>query len=164
MADEIRPAADFLAELKAGGTRLPERDEQALLALESDELETAKALVRKYPGRAQEKHLEFLRHDVPQWSEFEQTAFREVGYEHEYGGDVTIIKTKAGGLWLRYHVEYEGFSESGRWFKAPIDREKAEAIQASEALSWLASLDWYFQGGSYFRDVSKNSGPPLAGL
>lgn len=109
--------------------------------------------------------MKYLGPFVPDGSDWEKEAFRIVGSERKYCGEVKILKTTGGGLWLDYHVEYEGFTGSGRWFMAPIEQEKAEAIQASEALDWLASLDWYFQGGSFFGgNVSKASGPPRAGL
>src|SRR5665647_139744 len=56
-------------------------------------------------------------------------------------------------LWLRYAVEYEGFSKSGRWARGAIGRPDAETITPERAVSHIES-DSYVYGGSYFDGAS----------
>lgn len=76
-------------------------------------------------------------------------------------GEVTLETCKAcGQMWLRYFVEYEFFSESGRWYRGPVTPEMVESLKPEQAPELLASLPWRFSGGSYFRTQgSKSSGP-----
>jgi hypothetical protein len=68
--------------------------------------------------------------------------------------------TACGGQWLHYLVEYEAFSDSGRWFCGRVDDATAAAISAENAIGALAGLPWYWAGGSYFGgEVAKASGP-----
>jgi hypothetical protein len=56
-------------------------------------------------------------------------------------------------LWLRYFVEYESFSRSGRWARGLISERDAETITPEAAAPYLARLPWYLYGGSYFDGV-----------
>jgi hypothetical protein len=95
---------------------------------------------------------------------FSFTITRKVGLYRS--GDVMIVRCDVcGTLWLWYHVEYEGFTGSGRWFRGLIDEERAGAIQPEEAITYLCSLDWYLRGGSiYDGEISRDHGPVQAGL
>ena len=75
-------------------------------------------------------------------------------------GDVKLCECKhCGTYWIRYHIEYESYTQSGRWFLGLISKEKAESLKPEEAVPYLESLDWYYQGGSYFfGEVRKVSG------
>ena len=84
------------------------------------------------------------------------TSFRSVGTDTTEGrfADVVIDAcTACGRLWLRYSVEYEAFSRSGRWARGLIDPETAQAIEPAEAQGAL-ERSWYLYGGSYFDGVS----------
>ena len=71
-------------------------------------------------------------------------------------GEVSIKKCmKCGKLWLDYHVEYEGYSGSGRWFRGLISENEASNIAPCSAVNFLEKLDWYFYGGSYFSSTGK---------
>ena len=73
--------------------------------------------------------------------------------------DVTILECQnCGRLWLRYFVEYEAFSRSGRWAMGEIDPETAMIIRPEEASQYLAGLPYYIRGGSYFGKVEIASG------
>ena len=76
-------------------------------------------------------------------------------------GEVTVETCRAcGSMWLRYFVEYEFFSESGRWYRGPVTAEMVESLKPERALELLSSLPLYFYGGSYFRTPGrKGSGP-----
>ena len=91
---------------------------------------------------------------------------KEIGIDETNGryGSVTIETCKkCGANWLRYLVEYEAFSKSGRWDRGLIWPERATVIKPETALAELESLDWYFAGGSYFDSTGfKTSGPPAA--
>lgn len=60
-----------------------------------------------------------------------------------------------GTTWLRYLVEYEGFSESGRWYRAPISPETIRSLTPQAAVAVLEAMPWYFYGGSYFRSTGR---------
>lgn len=52
--------------------------------------------------------------------------------------------------WLRYMVEFESFSCSGRFYRGIIDEKDLESITPENAIAYIESLDWYIYGGSYF--------------
>lgn len=76
-------------------------------------------------------------------------------------GEVTIEICKiCRSVWLRYFVEYESFSESGRWYRGLVTMEMVRYLKPEQAPALLSSLPWYFYGGSYFRTLGrKGSGP-----
>lgn len=76
-------------------------------------------------------------------------------------GEVSLHRCAAcGAPWLHYLVDYEAFSESGRWFCGRLDEAAAGAVSASNAIETLAGLTWYWAGGSYFGgEVATRSGP-----
>lgn len=67
-------------------------------------------------------------------------------------GEVSVETCKAcGNVWLRYFVEYEFYSESGRWYRGLVTREMLQSLKPEQAPELLTNLPWYFYGGSYFR-------------
>jgi hypothetical protein len=71
-------------------------------------------------------------------------------------GEVTVETCKAcGSLWLRYFVEWEWFSESGRWFRGLVTAEMIGGLKPEQTPELLSSLPWYFYGGSYFRTLGR---------
>jgi hypothetical protein len=65
--------------------------------------------------------------------------------------DVSIRQCRTcGQLWLRYFVEYESFSRSGRWGRGRIDPVTAQSIRPEEGAQFLADLPSYLYGGSWF--------------
>lgn len=71
-------------------------------------------------------------------------------------GEVSIETCKAcGSRWLRYFVEYEAFSESGRWYRGQVTPEMVESLTPEQAPELLADLPWHFYGGSYFRTTGR---------
>jgi hypothetical protein len=78
----------------------------------------------------------------------------EIGIDETYGrfGEVTIQTCKScQSKWLRYFVEYEAFSESGRWYRGLISDEVANTGTPETAVEILEGLDWFIRGGSYFK-------------
>ena len=66
-------------------------------------------------------------------------------------GEVTLRRCRrCGRLWLRYFVEYEAFSESGRYYMGLISSRRARRLKAEEAVAYLDSLPWHLYGGSYY--------------
>lgn len=55
-----------------------------------------------------------------------------------------------GQLWIRYFVEYEAFTNSGRWARGMIDEPTASIITPDAVPDFLAALPAYIYGGSYF--------------
>jgi hypothetical protein len=92
---------------------------------------------------------------------FNQT---DIGVDETNGrfGSVDIYCCKdCGRCWLHYHVEYEAFSRSGRWFRGLITPEQAASVTPENAAALLASLPWYFYGGSYFDTPGKQGSGPV---
>jgi hypothetical protein len=62
-----------------------------------------------------------------------------------------------GRIWLHYHLEYEAFPNSGRWFRGLISQEQIAAMTPQDAIPYLERLPWYFIGGSYYRSRGQRS-------
>lgn len=80
----------------------------------------------------------------------------EVGIDPTEGryADVSLLRCRrCGQRWLRYFVEYESFSCSGRWARGPISERDAATITPEASAAYLAGLAWHLYGGSYFRGV-----------
>ena len=83
------------------------------------------------------------------------STFRTVGVDvtHSRFAEVWVWECRdCHMLWLNYFVEYEGFSNSGRWARSVIGRPEAETISPEEATAHLERSD-YAYGGSYFDGV-----------
>ena len=76
-----------------------------------------------------------------------------LGCDHTEGrfADVTTRRcSRCGRMWLRYQVEYEAFTASGRWAEAPIDDETAQAMTPERAAVFLDEAEFYVFGGSFW--------------
>jgi hypothetical protein len=70
--------------------------------------------------------------------------------------DVTIDTCKkCQSKWLKYQVEYAGFSRSGRWYRGQVPDEVARTVTPESAIAVLEKLDWYLYGGSYFDSTGR---------
>ena len=66
-------------------------------------------------------------------------------------GDVTLTRCRScSTAWLRFFVEYESVSRSGRWYRAPVPPEREAEVTAENAIEILNSLEPRFAGGSFF--------------
>ena len=87
----------------------------------------------------------------------------EIGIDKTNGrfGEVSIqICRNCSKKWLRYFVEYEAFTGSGRWYHGLVTDKVGNSVTPETAVEILESLDWVFRGGSYFKsDGQKSSGP-----
>ncbi len=99
---------------------------------------------------------------------FQDFTEKFIGVDETHGrfGDVSVDTCKhCGTRWLRYHVVYEGFSESGRWYRGLVSDEQLAEITPQTAVEFLESLPWRFYGGSYFRTSGRRGeGPVHVGL
>jgi hypothetical protein len=89
---------------------------------------------------------------------------KRIGIDETNGrsGEVTVDTCKAcGRMWLHYFVEYESFSESGRWYRGLVTSEMVERLTPEQAPELLASLPWRFYGGSYFRTQGREGSGPI---
>jgi hypothetical protein len=78
-------------------------------------------------------------------------------------GEVTLLRCPAcGQYWLRYALEYEHESESGRFFLGVIAPDVARGLGPEAAVGYLESLGWYLYGGSYFRGQGRSGGGRLS--
>ena len=62
-----------------------------------------------------------------------------------------------GTKWLHYFVEYEAFTASGRWFRAPISDEALATLTSEQAVPFLERQPWHFSGGSYYQSRGQRS-------
>ena len=71
-------------------------------------------------------------------------------------GQVSVQTCQAcGRKWVHYFVEYEAFSNSGRWYRGPVTPEMQLSLRPESAVALLESLAWYFDGGSYFETTGR---------
>ena len=76
-----------------------------------------------------------------------------VGVDETKGrfADVHIIRcNKCQRNWIHYHVEFEAFTASGRWYRALVTREACEHLKPENAESLLKSSEYRVCGGSLF--------------
>ncbi len=88
----------------------------------------------------------------------------EVGVDMTEGryADVTIETCRhCGSVWLRYLVEYEFFSQSGRWYRGLITADVADSVTPETAAKILEDLPWRFGGGSYFNSFGFRDTNPM---
>lgn len=81
-------------------------------------------------------------------------------------GKVSVETCKrCGSRWIVYSVEYEAFSQSGRWYRGLSSPEMIIHLTPEGAVVALEGLPWYFYGGSYFETTGrKGTGPVLVDL
>jgi hypothetical protein len=83
---------------------------------------------------------------------------RDLGHDETEGryAEVDLIRcTRCARIWLRYSLEYEHVSRSGRWAEAPIDAVAAATIRAETASAFIDAAEWYVFGGSYYGHAGK---------
>ncbi|MDP3172822.1 MAG: hypothetical protein Q8M88_00115 [Phenylobacterium sp.] len=79
--------------------------------------------------------------------------------------DVGLLRCRTcRRLWLRYFVEYEAFTQSGRWARGLISEAAAATITPETALAHLDGLEWYLYGGSYYGSSGRRRGAMHWGL
>lgn len=93
---------------------------------------------------------------------FDQFEARPVGRDETSGlfAEVEIWRCRTCGRpWLRYSMEQEAFSRSGRWTRGLVTDAEADAVTAGTAGDVLGRLAWRLEGGSYHSgQVSRLSG------
>lgn len=57
--------------------------------------------------------------------------------------------------WIKYMVEFEAFSKSGRFYTGIITDNDVSKITPENAIAYIEKLDWYIYGGSYFSTSGK---------
>lgn len=80
----------------------------------------------------------------------------QIGIDETEGrfADVTVERCgSCGRVWLRYFVEYEAFSQSGRWARGEITEQQAREVTPQTARKMLEGLASYVRGGSCFGGV-----------
>lgn len=96
---------------------------------------------------------------------FDQFEARSVGCDESSGrfAEVEVWRCLACGRdWLRYSMEHEAFSRSGRWTRGLITGSQAAAVTAESAVAVLSGLPWRLEGGSYYDGVVTRRAGPLA--
>ena len=70
------------------------------------------------------------------------------------GGSITIERCKlCGRIWLNYFIEYESFTSSGRWCRAPVVMKDLATLTDENVLSHIANQPMYLYGGSFFNGI-----------
>ncbi len=94
---------------------------------------------------------------------FDRFEARPVGRDETSGlfAEVEIWRCRTCARpWLRYSMEQEAFSRSGRWTRGLVTDAEANAVSAGAAGDLLGRLAWRLEGGSYHGGlVSRLSGP-----
>ena len=78
---------------------------------------------------------------------------RHLGWDKTEGrfADVELMRYSRGRrLWLRYSVEYEAFTSSGRWAEVPIGENDVATMTPERAAAFIAAAPWHIYGGSYW--------------
>ncbi len=79
-----------------------------------------------------------------------------VGTEPEHYGEVSLLTCRqCQRVWLRFQLEYEAFTASGRFYRGLISRKAAQQVTPENAVAILESLEWCIYGGSYFGHAGK---------
>ena len=79
-----------------------------------------------------------------------------VGIEPEHYGEVSLLTCRqCQRVWLRFLLEYEAFTASGRFYRGLLSRETIPQVTPGSAVTILESLEWYIYGGSYFGHAGK---------
>lgn len=89
---------------------------------------------------------------------------RSVGVDATNGrfGEVRVRTCRAcGRRWLHYHVEYEGFTGSGRWYLGLLPEGADAALTPQAAVPLLESLPWHVYGGSYWGTTGLRGTAPI---
>lgn len=84
---------------------------------------------------------------------FEDYEISHLGVDDSGGryAEVTLEKCRTCGTWwLKYLIEQEWHSNSGRWYRGQISDEEAKRVTTHNAAAMLGGLEWHFYGGSYF--------------
>jgi hypothetical protein len=92
------------------------------------------------------------------------TDERYLGCDETSGrfADVTLRRcSRCNRLWLRYAVEYEAFTASGRWAEAPIADDDAAAITPESAAAFLDQAEFAIVGGSYYGHAGRRGRGPF---
>ena len=98
------------------------------------------------------------------FDQYEQINFIGIDRTNGRFGEVTLKQCRlCGRYWLHYHVEYEGFTKSGRFFMGVITKEDANKLSPEDAIPYLEQLDWYLYGGSYFNGKHGRSSGEIHG-
>lgn len=93
------------------------------------------------------------------YTNYQKSKYLGVDKTNGRFGKVTVEECKfCGSKWLDYHVEYSGFSKSGRWYRGLINNEiEAQLRFPSSAVGILNHLQVRFEGGSYFGSSGRAS-------
>lgn len=82
----------------------------------------------------------------------------DIGVDETRGRFASVDIDRCGRcqrLWLRYQVEYEAFTASGRWATCPINETNAACITPEAAADFIDRQPWYIYGGSHWRHAGK---------
>jgi hypothetical protein len=75
---------------------------------------------------------------------------REIGMTDRYWELSTMRCPRCGATWLRAFLEYEAFSKSGRFYRAPATEGQLAALTPEGALALIEAAPFKIAGGSRF--------------
>jgi hypothetical protein len=83
-----------------------------------------------------------------------------LGYDSDFGEVSVDTCKKCNKQWLKYLIEEEHYSKSGRWWRIPIKNINNKKLTVKDAKSFIESAEWCFIGGSYYEGkISKITAP-----
>lgn len=74
----------------------------------------------------------------------------DLGWDPRYGEVSIQTCKKCGTKWVKYLIEEEHHSKSGRWWRAQISNEDNLALTAGNAKEYVERQEWCFVGGSFY--------------
>ena len=90
--------------------------------------------------------------------DYRDYVITEVGTDFSknlYGEVTSEVCKHCGTIWIKYLFECEGFTESGRWYRAVITKKNLRGFTPEQAIDHISNVGWHLYGGSYFRSSGK---------
>lgn len=81
-----------------------------------------------------------------------------LGTDVRYGEASITVCNACRSHWLVYQIEFEGFTQSGRWYRGLLPPFQGTKIEPDDVPAYLESLPWFFVGGPYFGHTGKKGG------
>lgn len=79
----------------------------------------------------------------------------ELGMDDRYAEIAIETCRTCGRPWLRYRIEDEFRSRSGRWWRVPVPPSERDGMTAANARAFLERQRWGFLGGSHFESSGR---------
>jgi len=79
----------------------------------------------------------------------------ELGYDRTHS-EVSMARCKyCGTYWLKYLIEEEHYTSSGRWWRVVVPEAEKDSVTAANARTFIERQASGFYGGSYFSSTGR---------